>query len=178
MATQFLVYVMSVGMLIATPSIVAAQPQEPGAQMTLVGTVEAVDHAARTVTIRGSGGNAVTVDVPPTAVRFEQIKVGDGVTATFYDRISLRLKPAGEPAVDRTLEPTTAATPGDLPGATRARQRVTTVTLTGWDPVNKVVTFTGPNGAAYSRRLLDSTDPKSSRLSSRAIAWTSPGPKR
>ena len=160
MAKQLLVYVMSVGMLIATPSIVAAQPQEPGAQMTLVGTVEAVDHAARTVTIRGSGGVSVTVDVPPTAVRFEQIKVGDGVTATFYDRISLRLKPAGEPAVDRTLEPTTAATPGDLPGATRARQRVTTVTITGWDPVNKVVTFTGPNGAAYSRRLLDSTDPK------------------
>ena len=82
------------------------------------------------------------------------------MTATFYDRISLRLKPAGEAAVDRTLEPTTAATPGDLPGATRSRQRVTTVTITGWDPVNKVVTFTGPNGAAYSRRLLDSTDPK------------------
>ncbi len=160
MAKQLLVYVMSVGLLIATPSIVAAQPQEPGAQMTLVGTVEAVDHAARTVTIRGSGGVAVTVDVPPTAVRFEQIKVGDGVTATFYDRISLRLKPAGEPAVDRTLEPTTAATPGDLPGATKSRQRVTTVTITGWDPVNRVVTFTGPNGAAYSRRLLDSTDPK------------------
>src|SRR5688572_7497359 len=160
MTKQLLVYVMSVGMLMATPFIVAAQPQEPGAQMTLVGTVEAVDHAARTVTIRGSGGVAVTVDVPPTAVRFEQIKVGDGVAATFYDRISLRLKPAGEPAVDRTLEPTTAATPGDLPGATRARQRVTTVTITGWDPVNKVVTFTGPNGAAYSRRLLDSTDPK------------------
>ena len=65
MAKQLLVYAMSVGMLMATPSIVAAQPQEPGAQMTLVGTVEAVDHAARTVTIRGSGGVAVTVDVPP-----------------------------------------------------------------------------------------------------------------
>ena len=65
MAKQLLVYVMSVGMLMATPSIVAAQPQEPGAQMTLVGTVEAVDHKARTVTIRGSGGVAVTVDVPP-----------------------------------------------------------------------------------------------------------------
>jgi hypothetical protein len=160
MSKQLLVYVMSVGMLTATPSIGGAQPQEPDAQMTLIGTVEAVDHAARTVTIRGSGGVAVTVDVPPTAVRFEQIKVGDGVTATFYDRVSLRLKPAGEPAVDRTLEPTTAATPGDLPGATRSRQRVTTVTITGWDPVNKVLTFTGPNKAAYSRRLLDSTDPK------------------
>ena len=144
----------------SAPAIGAAQPREADSQMTLIGTVEAVDHTARTVTIRGSGGAAVTLDVPPTAVRFEQVKVGDAVTATFYDRVSLRLKPVGEPAVERTLEPTTTATPGDLPGATRTRQRVTTVTITGWDPVNKVVTFTGPNGTAYSRRLLDSTDPK------------------
>ena len=160
MAKQLLVCAMCLGMLMSAPSIGAAQPREADSQMTLIGTVEAVDHTARTVTIRGSGGVVVTVDVPPTAVRFEQIKVGDGVTATFYNRVSLRLKPAGEPAVDRTLEPTTTATPGDLPGATRTRQRVTTVTITGWDPVNKVVTFTGPNGTAYSRRLLDSTDPK------------------
>ena len=35
-----------------------------------------------------------------------------------------------------------------------------TVTITGWDPANKVVSFTGPNGTAYSRTLLDTTDPK------------------
>ncbi len=69
------------------------------------------------------------------------------------------MKPAGEPPVDRMLEPIITATPGALPGATRTRQRVTTVTITGWDPVNKVVSFNGPNGTAYSRRLLDSTDP-------------------
>ena len=66
--------------------------------------------------------------------RFEQVKVGDTVTATYYDRISVRLKPAGEPAVDRTMEPTTTATAGTLPGATRTRQRVATVTITGWSP--------------------------------------------
>ena len=102
----------------------------------------------------------VTLDVPANATRFEQVKVGDTVTATYYDRISVRLKPAGEPAVDRTVEPTTTATPGALPGATRTRQRVATVTITGWSPADKVVTFIGPNGTAYSRRLLDTTDPK------------------
>jgi hypothetical protein len=86
------------------------------------------------VTIRGSGGNVVTLDVPPNAERFDQVKVGVTVTGTFYDGVSVRLKPAGEAAVDETMEPKTVATPGDLPGATRTRQRVTTVTLTGWDP--------------------------------------------
>ena len=102
----------------------------------------------------------VTLDVPPEAVRFEQVKVGDTVTATYYDRVSLRPKPAGEPPVDRIMEPTTVGTPGALPGATRTRQRITTVTITGWDPVNRVVSFTTPNGTAYSRGLMDTTDAK------------------
>ncbi len=137
-----------------------AQPRQAESQITVSGTVEAVDQKARTVTLRGSGGNVVTLDVPPNAERFDQVKVGATVTATFYDSVSIRLKPAGEPAVDQTLEPKTTATPGDLPGAMRTRQRVTTVTITGWDPVNKVVSFTGPAGTAYTRRLLDRTDPK------------------
>ena len=102
----------------------------------------------------------VTLDVPTNAARFEQVKVGDRVTATYYDRISLRLKPAGEPPVERTVDPITTPTPGALPGATKTRQRVTTVTITGWSPADKVVTFIGPNNVPYSRRLLDTTDPK------------------
>ena len=148
------------GVLIASPVVAKAQPREAQAQRTVQGTVEAVDQKARTVTIRGSGGNVVTLDVPPNAERFDQVKVGATVTGTFYDAVSIRLKPAGEPPVDETMEPKTVATAGDLPGATRTRQRVTTVTLTGWDPVNRVVSFTGPTGTAYTRGLLDTTDPK------------------
>ena len=81
------------------------------------------------------------------------------VTATYYDRVSVRLKPAGEPPVDRTVEAMIAAPPGAPPGATRTTQRVATVTITGWSPADRVVTFLGPNGMAYSRRLLDTTDP-------------------
>jgi len=125
-----------------------------------MGTVEAVDHTGRSVTIRLQPGNLVTLDVPPNAARFDQVKVGDTIKATYYDRVSIRMKPAGEAAVDRVLEPALTATPGALPGATTTRQRVTTVTITGWDAANKVVSFNGPTGAAYTRRLLDSTDPK------------------
>ena len=80
------------------------------------------------------------------------------MTVAYYDRVSVRPKPAGEPAVDRTDPPVATTTPGALPGATVASQRVTTVTITGWDPALRVVTFTGPAGAIYTRRLLDTTD--------------------
>ena len=143
----------------SAPVLSTAQTRETESQVTAQGTVEVVDHTRRTVTIRGQQGNVVTLDVPPNAPRFEQVKVGDSVTATYYDRISVRVKPAGEPAVDRTEEALVGAPPGALPGATRTRQRVATVTITGWSPADRVVTFTGPDGTAYSRRLLDSTDP-------------------
>ena len=151
---------MCAGMLMSAPAMSAAQTREAERQFTVEGTVDAVDHKARTVTIRSKEGNVVTLDVPPEAMRFDQVKVGDPVQATYYNWISIRMKPAGEPPVDRIDPPNTIATTGSLPGATKFRTRVTTVTITGWDPVNKVVTFTGPNGLAYTRRLLDTTDPK------------------
>ena len=127
-------------------------------QITLRGTVEAVDQTARTVTIRGDRGNVVTLDIAKSTVPFDQLQVGDVVSVAYFDRVSVRLKPAGEAAVDRIDPPVATTTPGTLPGATVASQRVTTVTITGWDPTLRVVTFTGPSGANYSRRLLDTTD--------------------
>ncbi len=157
--TKHLPIALCLGLLASAPAIAAAQTQAAESQVTIQGTVEAVDQAARTVTIRPQGGNPVTVDVPPNATRFDQVAVGNTVGITYFDRISVRVKPASEPAVDQTLEPTTTATPGSLPGATRTRQRVATVTITGWSPTERVLSFRGPNGANYTRRLLDATDP-------------------
>ena len=100
----------------SAPVMATAQTREAESQVTVQGTVEAVDQKARTVTIRLQQGNVVTLDVPPNAERFEQVKVGATVTATYYDRVSIRLKPAGEPAVDQTMEPKTTATPGASAG--------------------------------------------------------------
>jgi hypothetical protein len=80
------------------------------------------------------------------------------VSVAYYDRVSVRPKPAGEPSVDRTDPPVTTPTPNAVTGSTVTSQRVATVTVTGWDPALRVVTFNGPTGASYSRRLLDTTD--------------------
>ncbi len=128
-------------------------------QISLKGTVEQIDPATRTVTIRGDKGQVVTVDIPKSIVRFDQLAVGDVVRVSYFDQVSVRPKAPGEADVDRTEPPVTSATPGALPGATVVSQRVTTVTITGWDPATRVVTFTGPAGTAYSRRLQDKADP-------------------
>jgi hypothetical protein len=150
-----------VGILISAPSIAGAQTtrQATLSEVTLRGAVQAIDHAARTVTIQGEGGGVITLDVPTTITRFDQVKVGDVVTMTYYDRVSVRSKPEGEAAVNQVIEPTTTLTPGALPGATRARQRVATMTLTALDPATRSVTFSGPTGKSYTRFLIDTVDP-------------------
>ena len=148
------------GTLTLAAAFAAAQTREGvRTELTVSGAVTAVDHTARTVTLRSDQGSVVTVDVPASATRFDQVKVGDIATISYYDRVIIRLKPAGEAPVDRTMPPTTTPSAGSLPGGTLASQRVVTVTLTGWDPANRVVAFKGPNGASYTRGLLDSTDP-------------------
>jgi len=144
--------------LILSATLASAQATSTREQITLRGTVQAVDATARTITIRGDTGNVVTLDVPASVARLNELKVGDVVSAVYYDQVSVAVHPAGAPANDRVELPTTTPAAGALPGATVAQRRVTTVTITGWDPATRVVTFTGPSGTTYSRRLLDTTD--------------------
>ena len=128
------------------------------------------------MTIQGDKGIVVTLDVPTTATRFDQVKVGDIVTVTYYDRVNVRLKPAGEAAVDRVIEPTTTASPGALPGASRVRAHEATVTVTAWNPATRVVTFTGPKGKTYTRYVMETIDPAvvaGLKVGARAdVTWT------
>jgi hypothetical protein len=128
-------------------------------QITLRGTVEAIDHTARVVRIRGDRGSVVTLDVPASVARLDEVRVGDVVTVAYYDVVNIRPKPADEPVVDTVTDATTTRTPGALPGATVATQRVATVTITRWDAATGSVTFTGPKGQSYTRRVADTIDP-------------------
>ena len=63
-------------------------------QITLQGTVQAVDHVARTITIRGAQGNIATVDVPASVTRFDQVKVGDTITAYVSETLLVSVDPS------------------------------------------------------------------------------------
>ena len=92
--------------LALSATLAAAQPRDVVLEeVTMRGSVAAVDHFQRILTLRGELGNLVVVDVPVTIDRFDQVKVGDVVTLSYTDRVTLRPKPAGEPAVDRSSAP-------------------------------------------------------------------------
>jgi hypothetical protein len=154
---------MSVAALVLLATVAGAQePQREAViqEITIRGTVEAVDHAARILRVKTDQGNIVTVDVPASYTRFDQVRIGDVVSTTYYDRVSVRLKPAGEAPIDRADTTTTTLAPGVLPGGTRVTQRITTVRIDSWDPATRIVTFTNSKGQTYTRRIVETLDPK------------------
>src|SRR6476646_7995526 len=72
--------------------------------ITLSGTVETIDQSRRTLNIKKTDGSFETVEVPISAKRFDELKVGDRVTVTYNNTVSARLKPPGEAAVDTGVQ--------------------------------------------------------------------------
>ena len=126
----------------------------PTQTVTLSGTVETIDLQKRVVNIKTPDGKFETVDVPPGAKRFDELKVGDKVSITYNNTVSARLKPPGEPPVN-TATGTSTAGQGERPGGTAAMDRTMTVTVSAIDKGASSITFTGPNGWKYSRRVAD-----------------------
>ena len=132
-----------------------AQVKElPKETVTVKGTVETIDHSKRSVNIQTADGSFVALDVPKSATRFDEVKVGDKVSATYNNNVIVRLKPAGEAPVDTA---TSSSTMGkeERPGGTAATTRTMTASISAIDKTASSMTFVGPNGWKYSRRVVD-----------------------
>ena len=80
-----------------------------------------------------------TIQVPPEIKRFSELKVGDKITARYYENVVVRLKKPDEAAVDVDSAAVTAGT-GKRPAGTAATQQTITVAVTAIDPKTSVVT--------------------------------------
>jgi hypothetical protein len=141
---------------LSLPSWAQEVRQLPTQTVTLSGTVATIDHDKRMVNIKKADGSFETVDVPPGAKRFDELKVGDKVSITYNNNVSARLKPPGEAPVN-TATGTSTAGQGERPGGTAAMQRTMTATIDAIDKNAQSITFTGPNGWKYSRHIVDPT---------------------
>lgn len=124
-----------------------------GEMKTTTVTVEAIDHSARQLTVKKPDGLNETFYVSKDLKRFDSLKVGDKITARYYENLVLRLKEPGTPDVDTTaggLVPVPGA-----PAGTMSFQRSITATISAIDPSVPSITFTGPNGWKYSSRVQD-----------------------
>jgi Cu/Ag efflux protein CusF len=158
----------------ATGTTSSAQTKTiPGDLVTTTATVEAIDATTRTLTIRDPEGRLVPLTVPKSVERFSEITVGDTITARYDDNIVLRLKPAGEPAVDTLTEGVTKGT-GASPAGTAAAQRTITATIVAIDNRVPSITFKGEKvDWTYSSRVADKAALAKVKVGDRVdITWT------
>jgi hypothetical protein len=135
--------------------IAAAQSKTlTGETQTISATVEAINVSTRTLTMKGPKGNFMDIVVPETVKRFSEIKVGDTLTARYYENLVIRKKLPGEKDVDTAAEGVTPGS-GAKPAGTAATQRTITATITALDPKVPSITFSGPNKWTYSARIED-----------------------
>ena len=131
-----------------------AQTALPTHTVTLAGTVETIDHGKRIVNIKTADGKFQAVDVPPSAKRFDELKVGDKVSVMYNNNVSVRPKPPGEPPVD-TGSKTSTMGEEVRPGGMTSVQRTVTATVESIDKNASSITFVGPGGWKYSRHVVD-----------------------
>ena len=158
---------------LAMAGVALAQQTEIAGEMVEVkGTVEAIDHTNRVLTLKLEDGEFESLTIPKGAERFDEIEVGDGVQVRYYDNVTVRLKEPGEAPVD-TAE--VGATPADAasPAGTIAAQRKMTVTVTELDLEKGVVKVEGPHGYKYSRRIQDKEGAKKLKVGDKIdMTWT------
>jgi hypothetical protein len=113
--------------------------------VSIVASVEAVDQAKRTVTLKGPDGKSTTIAVGPEAKNFGQVKVGDQVNVKYIEALTLELKKGGTAPVAMTQSVGGGtAKAGAKPGGAIGREVKVTANVVAVDAATQSVTLKGP----------------------------------
>jgi hypothetical protein len=144
----------------AQPQVSGAVATAPGAAMavahvTVSATVEAVDKATRTVSLKGPKGNVVDVVAGEEVRNFDQIKKGDTLTVKYAEALTLELKKDGKPVGRSDSEAMKRAKPGEKPGGVARRDVTITAEVVGVDATAKTISLKGPKGNVVDLNVQD-----------------------
>ena len=158
---------------IFAPSIATAQIKTlPGESHTVTATVEAMEKSTRMLTLKGEDGKLTTITVPSDVKRYDGLKVGDKITAKYYENVVLRKKAPGEKDVN-TLTGGVSPSAGAKPTGTASVQRAITATITAIDPNIPSISLSGPNNWKYSSKVADKEALKTVKVGDKLdITWT------
>jgi len=154
-----LIRALAIGVLLA-PTACSSKESRPeatagstfrgvSALLSLTFTVEAVDAAARTITLKGPQGNVSTFRAGEDVKRFSEIKAGDSIVVQYHVGVAaeMRAPTAEEKAAPVQVLQSASRAPSDVPASvslTRAVKAVTTVDAV--DREAQTVTLKGPQG--------------------------------
>jgi hypothetical protein len=149
--------------LVAAP----ARAQEPKTSVrefvALSGTVDRIDRSSRILTLK-VGAIAQSVYVPADFKLFDELKIGDQVTARVRESVIVAARPGAKPKIVTDTTAAAAKTRGDNPDSQLLQQVTAVVTIETVDRQTQLVTYkTADNRrvlrTAQDPRLLDDLKP-------------------
>jgi len=129
-------------------SVVSSAPGKASAVnfVEMAATVVGIDKTTRTVTLRGPQGRTLDVVCGDEVRNFDQIRMGDQVTARYQESLSLELKKAsGQPGAAGGAVGARAA-PGSRPAGIVGREIQVLADVVAVDQAKSTVSLKGPRG--------------------------------
>jgi hypothetical protein len=152
--------------LVAVPAVSLAELEvdiKGGNERVMVRKISAVitdiDPATREITLEGSLGNAVTLTAGPELARFDELAVGDLVTATYAASLSGELRAPTEEELANPIVEVEAAgvADGEMdPGAAVGRTIRAVCTIEGMNRITRTVMLQDPEGDFH---IIEDVDP-------------------
>lgn len=161
-STRF--YALMIAGVVATTIIAAPVRAQVSDQdsVTMKASVEAIDKTLRSVTLKGPRGNLVTVNADESFKRFDQLKVGDIVTATITVAVAARIRKVGDPEPKVAKETTTILK--DKIGAKSYGEETVTVSVEEIDRTAPSVTVKTSDGRILSLRVKNAANLKNLKV--------------
>jgi hypothetical protein len=108
--------------------------------------VSGVDRANRKVTLRADDGSEETLTLGPEVRNFDQIEVGDTVTAEYVKATAVFMRAPGEPPSGAARSDIQVAPKGAKPGAAMLQQQEVTATIDDIDYAKRTVKLRNAEG--------------------------------
>jgi hypothetical protein len=153
---------------LARAATTPGESKDVALRRSAVGTVSAIDAAARRLTLKGARG-AASYRVDPKVVGLDQVKVGDRVKVDYVAAMVLTLKRGGKEAQEQ-VESEQRARSASEPGQPVAVGTTVVTTVLAVDRGAQTVRLKGPEGRVGDFRIQDKADLVGVRAGDRVVA--------
>ena len=123
-------------------------------KVTVTATITKIDQKTRALTLRSENGDEDTFTAGPDVQRFSQLKVGDTISATFYEALVLELRKTGNPSTP-SADTVLAGRTRQMPGGAVSVHQTRTVTVKAIDLNAGTITVATSDGRTMTRKAED-----------------------
>ncbi|HEY8153234.1 MAG TPA: hypothetical protein VII72_03805 [Myxococcota bacterium] len=122
--------------------------------VTATARVKAIDQQTRRVTLERHDGSLIKFRASDAVRNLPQVKVGDEVTAIFYESVAFQVKKAGDATLGTAVAGEVArAEAGDKPAVAGAKVTTVTTKITGFDKKAGTVTLQDEDGESVTIKV-------------------------